>query len=500
MIFNFCIYILVNHITYIFIKRKILSFLAISGSLFLLINSCKTNDLVQPDSKVNADLMAKSVSLKSNLSATDTIKNDGYIVFLKNNAQSYRSLIASVPKAYKEQQNQSRAAANAFLKKVKIDPNKVEAVYGTFPGFFAKISDAEAQLLKNDVEVEKVVPNQVFNAITGVMDNTVKWNPFRTNLSFNNYPGFSDATPAGVTRVGGGNMNATTGNSVWVLDSGCDLYNSELNIDQTRAATFVSGTSSAQDDNGHGTHVAGIIGAKANNAGIVGVAPNARLVPVKVTNFQGQTSEAIILSGLDYIQSMVVANNTADIVNVSLGSNSRNTSTVLDEKIIAMSELGIRFVIAAGNSRDDTQYYPMARIQHYNIWVIAAIDASNDNFANYYPGSSTQGSNYGASISYADPGVNVYSTVPGTYDYMSGTSMAAPHYTGILMYPYVSCNCSCDLGPLSVTLDDQVAKQQKAAQRQGFCVTDPSPSYAHNVPNSGTEQIGVVTKMRYRPY
>lgn len=482
-------------------KKRFLTLCAFAVSLLFLMDSCKTSDLVEPDSKANADLMSNSAVLKATLAVTDTlIKNEGYIVYLKSSALSYKSVIASPAKSYREQQNQSRTAATAFLKKVNLNPNKIEVAYSTFPAFYAKITEAEAQLLRKDLDVDRVVPNQSFNGITGVMDNTFKWNPFSTNQSFGNYPGYSDATPTGVTRVGGGNMDATTSNSVWVLDSGCDLFNSELNIDQTRAATFVSGTTSAQDDNGHGTHVAGIIGAKANNAGIVGVAPNARLVPVKVTNAQGGTSEALILAGLDYIQSMVVANNTADIVNISLGSPLRNSSTVLDDKIIAMSELGIRFVIAAGNSRDDTQYYPMARIQHYNIYVIAAIDASNDNFASYYPGSSTEGSNYGASVSYADPGVSVYSTVPGTYATLSGTSMAAPHYTGILMYPYVSCNCPCDIGPLSITLADQVAKQQQNAQRQGSCVTDPLPSYANNVPNNGTEQIGVVTKMRYRPY
>ncbi|WP_316844320.1 S8 family serine peptidase [Pedobacter psychrodurus] len=476
-----------------------LFFLTIGSSLLFLVNSCKNDDLVKLDSKTNEDLTSNSVMSKSSLGLIDTlVNNEGYIIYLKKTASSYRNITESPAKTFKEQLIQSRAAANVFLNKLTIDPKKIETVYATFPAFFAKISNAEVQLLRKNPEVDRVVLNQRFNAITGVMDNTSRGNSLNTNLSFRTYPGYSDSTPAGVTRVGGGQMDATTGNAVWVLDSGCDLYNSELNIDQTRAATFVPGSTSAQDQNGHGTHVAGIIGARANNTGIVGVAPNARLVPVRVTDAQGGTTEATILAGLDYIQSMVVAHNTADIVNVSLGYNGRNASTVLDEKIIAMSELGIRFVIAAGNYRDDTQYYPMARIQHYNVWVIAAINSANDSFANYFPNSS-QGSNYGASITCADPGVNVYSTYPGSYATLSGTSMAAPHYTGVLMYPWVPCGCPCDLGP-SLTLADQVAKQQKEAQKQSFCVTTPSTTYANGVPNGGSQQVGVVKRLEFRPF
>jgi hypothetical protein len=446
------------------------------------------------------DVQVKGLaSFNANALASNAVSgNDGYIVILKNTASTYRSFIATPAKTFSAQLIQSQSGAFAFLKKFAINTAKIQRVYATFPGFVAHITDTEATLLRSDPEVESVVLNQIFNAITGVIDHSYKWNPFPQNLSSGYFPGYSDATPAGVTRVGGGKANATTGNAVWILDSGCDLNNTELNIDQTRAANFVPGETSPQDQNGHGTHVAGIIGAKANNIGIVGVAPNALLVPVRVTNAQGSTSEATILAGLDYIQSMVVAHSTADIVNISLGFSGRNTSTVLDNKIIAMAELGIRLVIAAGNYNDDTQYYPMARLSHYNVYVIAAMDATNDNFAVYFPNSS-QGSNYGASISYADPGVNVYSTYLGGYATLSGTSMATPHYTGVLMVPYVACGCPCDIGPFSLTLADQKQKQVAKPQTD-FCFSDPAASYAHNVPNAGTEQIGVVTGMRYRPY
>ena len=105
-------------------------------------------------------------------------------------------------------------------------------------------------------------------------------------------------------------MNADIG----ILDTGVDLTHPDLNV--FRQQTFISGTSSANDDNGHGTHVAGITAAKDNGIGSVGIAPGARLWAIKVLDRTGSGSISTILKGIDYITQHA---NEIDVDNLSFG-------------------------------------------------------------------------------------------------------------------------------------------------------------------------------------
>ncbi|MCL6219807.1 S8 family peptidase [Zunongwangia pacifica] len=232
----------------------------------------------------------------------------------------------------------------------------------------------------------------------------------------------SQETPYGITRVNG--VSSYSGSGVaWVIDTGIDLDHEDLHVDAARGFNaFTSGRDgkSLDDGNGHGTHVAGTIGALNNNVGVIGVAPGATVIPVKVLDSRGSGSYSGVIAGVDY----VAANGAnGDVANMSLGGP---VSQALDDAVLAASQQGIKFVLAAGNESDDANSHSPARVNGSNIYTISAMD-SNDSWAYF--------SNYGnPPVDYAAPGVGIKSTwKSGGYNTISGTSMASPHAAGVLL-------------------------------------------------------------------
>jgi subtilisin family serine protease len=229
--------------------------------------------------------------------------------------------------------------------------------------------------------------------------------------------GGGETTPYGITRVGG--PVDGTGKTAWVLDTGIDQDHPDLNVDTARSISFAD--NSPDDKNGHGTHVAGTIAAIDNDIDVVGVAAGATVVAVKVLGNSGSGSYSDVIAGVDHVAANAASGDSA---NMSLGGS---PSQAVDDAVIAAAGKGIRFAIAAGNSGADANNYSPARANHSNIWTVSAID-SNDNFASF--------SNWGnPPVDCAAPGVSVLSLRKGggTTTY-SGTSMAAPHVAGILLF------------------------------------------------------------------
>jgi subtilisin family serine protease len=229
----------------------------------------------------------------------------------------------------------------------------------------------------------------------------------------------AQVTPPGIGIVGGG-ASYTGNRKGWIIDTGIDLNHPDLNVNTTLAKTFVPRTTSAEDDNGHGTHCAGIVAAKNNTIGVVGVAAGAAVVPVKVLDKRGSGAYSTIIAGVDY----VAANATAgDAVNMSLGGGAYEP---IDLAVIAMADEGLFVALAAGNESDDANNHSPARANGANIFTISACDNSRI-WASF--------SNYGnPPVDYCAPGVSIYSTYKGdAYATMSGTSMAAPHACGVLI-------------------------------------------------------------------
>lgn len=220
----------------------------------------------------------------------------------------------------------------------------------------------------------------------------------------------------GVTRVGGPGYG--TGKTAWVIDTGVDLDHRDLVVDKSWAKSFVGGT--PDDGNGHGTHVAGIIGARNNTCDTVGVAAGATIVPVRVLGSSGSGFISDVIAGVNYVATYGVE---GEVANMSLGGG---PSSALDTAVVNASNNGIYFTLAAGNERDSASNHSPARANGSNIFTISAIGGS-DNFASF--------SNYGTPpVDYAAPGVSIRSLYKGGGTaVLSGTSMAAPHVAGILL-------------------------------------------------------------------
>jgi len=175
------------------------------------------------------------------------------------------------------------------------------------------------------------------------------------------------------------------------------------------------GSGSGADGDGHGTHVAGIIGAQANNAtGVSGACWTAKVMPVRFMNDKGRGSTSDAIAGLDYAVHM-----NAKVVNCSFGSSSK--SSALQDAVKSAKAAGVLLVVAAGNDGENIESKPQypAAYTDGNILTVAASTAT---------GTLASFSNFGAkSVDLAAPGDQIYSTYPTSgYKYLSGTSMAAP--------------------------------------------------------------------------
>jgi subtilisin len=311
--------------------------------------------------------------------------------------------------AYKPSSLDTRTISTVHLSRVsedvlqrnKINPAVIKKTFQGEPGgFIAHLSAKEAADLKNDASIEGVEPDRFIalsTCFTVAEPRLITWN---------------------VNRVGYGDG---TGKTAWIIDTGIDFTHPDLNVDQGRSRSFLSGTASADDQNGHGTHVAGIIGAKNNTFGVLGVASGASLVSLRVLDKDGNGVLSSIIQALGYVN----ANGHAgDVVNMSLGEDS--ISSILDQQVRSTAARGIYVAIAAGNDDQPARNFSPGRANGANIFTVSAVD-SLDNFASF--------SNYGNDVvDFAAPGVRILSTyIGGRYAYMSGTSMAAPHLAGLLL-------------------------------------------------------------------
>ncbi len=230
----------------------------------------------------------------------------------------------------------------------------------------------------------------------------------------------AQTTPWGITRVGGG-ANYTGPAKAWIIDTGIDLDHPDLFVNTTLDKDFINNDLIADDDNGHGTHCAGIVAAKNNTEGVVGVAAGAQVVPIKVLDRRGSGAYSVIISGVDYVKKTASASN-GDVANMSLGGG---VYEPIDLAVQNLGAAGIKVALAAGNESDNAIYHSPARANGTNLYTISAMDAS-DKWAYF--------SNYGTPVDYCEPGVDIYSTYKGGgYTTMSGTSMAAPHMCGLLL-------------------------------------------------------------------
>ncbi|NPU90362.1 MAG: S8 family serine peptidase [Gammaproteobacteria bacterium] len=200
-------------------------------------------------------------------------------------------------------------------------------------------------------------------------------------------------------------------------------------IDDIHGIDTINGDSNPMDDNGHGTHVAGVIAAAGNDGfGIAGVAWKASMVICKALDNRGEGNTSYAIECLEYFAKLKQAGVNIVVTNNSYGGQ---ISSALAEAIQDQEYQDILFVAAAGNDGEEVapgansynrQYYPAA-LSNPNIISVASLNRF---------GELAETSNYGAiTVDMAAPGDEVYSTLPNqSYGVLSGTSMAAPHVTG----------------------------------------------------------------------
>ncbi len=238
-------------------------------------------------------------------------------------------------------------------------------------------------------------------------------------------------TPWGILRVGGSGDG--TGRHAWILDTGIDLANPDLNVDESTGINCVSrGKDTIDDTIGHGTQNAGIIAAINNDIDVVGVAAGATVHPVRVlhNNLYGYFDE--IICGINHIANTVDsvdANPSHHVVNMSISAVvlGQEDGVALMEAAIqdAIDKHGLRFSVCAGNDGDDAANYSPARMTDPNVYTVTAIDQNDQLYSR---------GNYGPAVNWAAPGVAVTTLkTGGGLATWSGCSYAVPHVSGILL-------------------------------------------------------------------
>ncbi|PVY43098.1 S8 family serine peptidase [Pontibacter virosus] len=326
-----------------------------------------------------------------------------YIVVFKKDA----NLRLDGTTTYAERVGAVREMGQELLDSNGIANATIEQAYGqAILGMAAKLTDEQVDALRRDDRVAYIEPDRIVALAP----------PGSGDVTASN----TQEVPYGITRVG---YASGAGKTAWVIDSGIDLDHADLNVDVARSMTvFTTGkdSKSADDGNGHGTHVAGTIAAKNNTVGVIGVAYDATVVAVKVLDTRGSGSYSGVIKGVDY----VAANGKAgDVANMSLGGP---VSQALDDAVVAAASKGIFFALAAGNDGAHAGDSSPARANGANIYTVSAMNSS-DTWASF--------SNYGnPPVDYCAPGVSIKSTwKSGGYNTISGTSMASPHVAGVLL-------------------------------------------------------------------
>lgn len=288
-------------------------------------------------------------------------------------------------------------------------------------GFAGKVPPGRLRALQRDGAVAFVEVDQVLSIIN------------KPTPSPETVVTTGEILPTGVARVDA-DLNSVldaSSTAVAIIDTGISSGHPDLNI--AGGVSYVRGSKSWNDDNGHGSHCAGIVAAKADGNGVRGVAPNARLYAVKVLDRNGSGYLSWIISGIDWVARNANSRGIK-VANLSLGME--GTSSALTTSLDNLLAAGVTPVVAAGNSaRDAAAFIPAS---HPNVISVSAIVDTDGQCGGTGPVTGYGGddtfasfSNFGSVVDIAAPGVNIYSTYANKgYATLSGTSMAAPHVAG----------------------------------------------------------------------
>jgi len=358
--------------------------------------------------------LATTNALGSAVAATPTAAPTGYIVVL-HDATDPESRTAQLERALGFSAKHRYATA--------------------IPGFAAKLTPVQVAALRAD-------PRVAFVSIDGIV---------QTDALDALVPG--ELVPTGISRIGAASVSGLTAReastaAVAVIDTGVDLTHPDLLA--LHGTNCVNPAAAAQDDNGHGTHVAGTIAANNAGAGVIGVSPGTSVYSVKVLDAMGSGSYSQVICGIDWVTANAAALGIR-VANMSLGGGGSNdgncgltNSDALHLAICRSTAAGVTYVVAAGNSSADfSSSVPAAYPEVLTVTAMSDSDGSSggsggapacrvseqDDAAATFSNFARR--NADASHTIAGPGVCIYSTwAGGSYRTMSGTSMATPHVSG----------------------------------------------------------------------
>lgn len=265
-------------------------------------------------------------------------------------------------------------------------------------------------------------------------------------------------------------------------------------IDDVYGINAINGSGDPYDDQGHGTHCAGILGASGNNAtGTAGVAWNTKIIGAKFLGASGSGYTSDAIEGIYYGVSLKNAGHNIVVSNNSWGGT--GYSPALYSAIQASENAGILFVAAAGNSTVNTDSSPHYPSSYTNDSVISVASTTSGNSLSYF-------SNYGAtSVDIAAPGSSILASYPTqSYAYLSGTSMAAPQVSGVALLMQSMCGGSLSImqmrnillstGDYYASVDGKVASNsivngyQAVQAAAAACATPPASPSSTPTPTS----------------
>ena len=288
-------------------------------------------------------------------------------------------------------------------------------------GFKGKPDTGLLRAHNGDIKYEYSIISAVACSLPQMAIDALKRNP---NIAYIELDGqvyiTQDTLPWGIDRIDAEVVhpyNKGWGVKVAIIDTGIDYNHPDLDDNYEGGYDFVNNDYFPMDDNGHGTHCAGIVAAEDNDIGVIGVSPEAGLYAVKVLDAKGSGYVSDVVAGIQWS-----IDNGMQIISMSLGSSSDSTS--LRDACDGAYNSGILLFAAAGNSGNrggsgDNVLYPA---RYSSVIAVGATDSS-DKRASW--------SSTGSALELAAPGVSIYSTYwDNTYATLSGTSMACPHVAG----------------------------------------------------------------------
>ena len=376
---------------------------------------------------MNSKLIVVSVfSLLASSAALATPFN-GYIVKVKRGSHFLSS------KAINQYGQVTKVATTSFGTFARLETN-------------SGLSDKAMQALADNPEIEYIEPNYIIN-LSSVKANPVdaminkQWGLINTGKNggiFSSGVAGEDINMARAWEI----TKGSTAVKVAVIDTGVDFNHPDLKsqmdvnalelngkpgvdddkngyVDDIYGYDFANKDGDPSDGHGHGTHCAGVIGAEHNSAGIAGVMANVKIVAIKFISDKGSGETIDAISSIDYAIKRKV-----QVMSNSWGGGEKEQS--LMDAIIAAEAAGITFVAAAGNdsSNNDTRAAYPANYEVSNVISVGSFTSQ---------GAKSGFSNFGLkTVHVTAPGSTILSTYKGGYSNLSGTSMAAPHVSGIV--------------------------------------------------------------------